>query len=135
MLYQSLTRSTHMVEYLPSRRPVYRRNQPTVRPPDDRERKAQARQEAEALFRPKPAVTETPVVSSAEPARLSPSALAPAQHETIEAPIQPERPSRQIPSAHLARIRAWVKYGMTTAQIAAVYGVDARDIARLLGKE
>jgi len=47
-----------MVENHPSRRRVYGREHAAARIPDDRERRAQARRAAEALFAPKPPVTE-----------------------------------------------------------------------------
>jgi hypothetical protein len=122
-----------MVETLPPRRRVYGRDHASARTPNDRERRIQARREAEALFVPKLPLTERPVALSAELARVSPAA--PAPRETIEAPIHPERmPARTIPAAHIARIRTWVRYGMTIDQVAAVYGVEAGEIARLLGK-
>ena len=50
--------------------------------------------------------------------------------------IAPSRSSHGavIPIVHLARIRTLVKYGMTIAHVAAIYGVDAGEIAKLLGK-
>jgi hypothetical protein len=39
-----------------------------------------------------------------------------------------------IPPAHFARIRSWVKYGMTLAQVAEVYKVPVGEIARICGK-
>jgi hypothetical protein len=38
----------------------------------------------------------------------------------------------EIPSSQFARIRAWVKYGMTAAQVAGVYGVAVGVIERIL---
>jgi hypothetical protein len=38
---------------------------------------------------------------------------------------------RKIPRSQFVRIRM-VKYGMTVAQVAKVYGVDAGEIARIL---
>lgn len=128
----------HMVENLPPRRPGYGRDHASARTPDDRERKAQARREAEALFAPKPTVTESRVASSAELAGVLSAAPASAQRKAIESSessINPERsPARAIPAIDVARIRTWLKYGMTIAQVAAVYGVDAGEIARRLGR-
>lgn len=55
--------------------------------------------------------------------------------EVVDAPVTPE-PSitREIPAAHLARIRAWVKHGMTVAQVARIYGVPVGEIERILRK-
>jgi hypothetical protein len=37
-----------------------------------------------------------------------------------------------VPSSQFARIRAWVSYGMTAAQVAGVYGVAVDAIERIL---
>ncbi len=37
-----------------------------------------------------------------------------------------------IPATHAARIRAWMKYGMTAAQVAEIYGVAAGEVERVL---
>jgi hypothetical protein len=52
-------------------------------------------------------------------------ALSPAAgHEESRAPVDSEQRVRPaIPKSQFARIRTWVDYGMTTAQVAAVYGV------------
>ena len=42
--------------------------------------------------------------------------------------------SGEIPASQLARIRTWVKYGMTVAQVAKVYGVPVDEIERVLRK-
>jgi len=39
-----------------------------------------------------------------------------------------------IPRAHFARIRSWVKYSMTIAQVAEVYRTHVGEIERILGK-
>lgn len=39
-----------------------------------------------------------------------------------------------IPAVHFARIRSWVKYGMTFAQVAEVYRVPVDEVARIFGK-
>ena len=49
-------------------------------------------------------------------------------------PIRSESPAREIPRAEFARIQAWVKYGMTAAQVAQVYGIAVTDIERILRK-
>jgi hypothetical protein len=41
-------------------------------------------------------------------------------------------PATEVPSSQFARIRAWVQYGMTPAQVAAVYGVAVGAIERIL---
>jgi len=107
---------------------------------DDRKRISRARQAAEALFTVKPAVS-TPSVSDTAPADQSarkPRVLriispAPARHEELETPVDPEpHTTPAIPAADFARIRTWVKYGMTVPQVARVYGVVAGEIERIL---
>jgi hypothetical protein len=39
---------------------------------------------------------------------------------------EPEEPA--IPAAHIARIRAWLRYGMTAAQVGEIYGVSADEV-------
>ena len=45
----------------------------------------------------------------------------------------PPRPT-VIPAGHVARIHTWVKYGMTVPQVAAIYGAEVDEVARILGK-
>ena len=108
---------------------------------DDRERVASARQAAEALFPPKRQVTEQPVPDSvppAEPSARKPRILsalppAPVRREQGAAPtISEERMTTEIPRSQFARIRVWAEYGMTAAQVAAVYGVPVGAIERIL---
>jgi hypothetical protein len=49
----------------------------------------------------------------------------------LHRPATPRRAA--IPAAHVARIRTWVKYGITVPQVAAIYGVEVDEIARILG--
>ena len=106
---------------------------------DDRERIIRARQAAEAVFSSKPPVSP-PAVQQIAPADASarkPRVLqiipptASARHDKPETPVAP--PPVEIPPAHVARIRSWVKYGMKVAQVAQVYGVPAGEIERILG--
>ncbi len=113
-----------MIENHPPRRPVYGRYHAAARAPDDRERRAQARQAAEALFAQKPAVVE--------PLADAPTPLA--QGEPIDAAASRDLGPTEIPTTHLARIRTWVRYGMTMPQVAAVYGVEVDEIRRILRK-
>jgi hypothetical protein len=108
---------------------------------DDRERVASARQAAEALFPPKRQVTEQPVPDSvppAEPSARKPRILralppAPVRGKQGEASaISEERMTTEIPRSQFARIRVWAEYGMTAAQVAAVYGVAVGVIERIL---
>jgi hypothetical protein len=110
---------------------------------DDRARIAKARQEAEALFTSKRSIKEPSVPDPLAPVDQSPRkprilrALSPA-------PVRPEkgaalvssgqRIQTEIPSSQFARIRTWVKYGMTAAQVAGIYGVAVDVIERILRK-
>jgi hypothetical protein len=119
-----------------------RQQQPRPRG-DDREQITRARQAAEALFTSKP----PPVSTRAVPQSLTPtdrstrtprvlpilSPAAPVRHEEREMSAAPElQTMREIPRSQFGRIRTLVKYGMTVAQVAKVYGVAADEIARIL---
>ena len=125
----------YMSENHPPRRPGYGRDTSARPYPDDRERMAQARQAAEALFTPTPPVTEKLSVDQpARQPRVLETAPPPARREAIKvAAVSPE-PPMPIPPAYFARIRSWVKYGMTLAQVAEVYKVPVGEIARIFGK-
>ena len=107
---------------------------------DTRERSISARQAAEALFTPKPQRVEPPVRGAApadeavrKPRVLAIAASGSVPHNEPAAPISAKPPvAPVIPAEQLARIRAWMKYGMTTAQVAEVYGVAAGEIERIL---
>jgi hypothetical protein len=106
---------------------------------DDRERIASARQAAEALFTSGKQVIEHPgSVPPSEPSPRKPRilrALPPAPSSRDQAAVlysSEERAATQVPSSQFARIRAWVEYGMTAAQVAAVYGVAVGAIERIL---
>jgi hypothetical protein len=100
---------------------------------DDREQITRARQAAEALFRSKPPVSGPSVPASApadqsarKPRVLQIISPVPVRHEERETPASPEpQTMRKIPRSQFVRIRTLVKYGMTVAQVAKVYGVDA----------
>ena len=58
---------------------------------------------------------------------------APVRDEKDKAPVESqERITSEIPTSQFARIRAWVKYGMSVAQVAGVYGVAVDVIERIL---
>ena len=40
----------------------------------------------------------------------------------------------EIPRSQFARVRTWVKYGMTASQAAEVYGVAVGEVERILRK-
>jgi hypothetical protein len=109
---------------------------------DDRERITRARQAAEALFTSKPPVSELPgsepLPPAEEPTRkprvlriISPTA--PVTHKGVEPPAKlAARARRAIPRSQFARIRTWVKYGMTVSEVAKIYGAAVGDIERIL---
>jgi len=108
---------------------------------DDRERSNRARQAAEALFAPKPPTAAAPVSPAGPaseqliPAPLVPSRRAAVRREAVVPSTGPQPPvSGDIPASQLARIRTWVRYGMTVAQVAKVYGVPPDEIERVLRK-
>ena len=52
-----------------------------------------------------------------------------------KAPVIPEpQTTREVPRSQFPRVRSWVKYGMTAAQVAEVYRVAVDDIERILRK-
>jgi hypothetical protein len=108
---------------------------------DDREQITRARQAAEALFRSKPPVSgpSVPASAPADQSVRKPRVLqiipptVPVRHEERETPAAPEpQTMRKIPRSQFVRIRTLVKYGMTVAKVAKVYGVDAGELARIL---
>ncbi len=111
---------------------------------DDRARVARAREAAEALFAPKPPAAESktpPSRQSAGPSAREPRVLAPtpppAPLDQAPNPSSTTRPKRTpaIPRSQFARIRSWVEYGMTIAQVAQVYGVADGVIERILRQD
>jgi hypothetical protein len=107
--------------------------------PDNRDRMMGVRQAAEALFAPKPKRVEPSIgeVAPAGEAVRKPCVLAaigaiPAEHAEPKEALAKPAGKPLIPTAHVARIRAWLTYGMTTAQVAEMYGVAAGEIERVL---
>lgn len=127
-----------MIGNQPPRRSGYGRDDSARPYPDDRERMSRARQAAEALFAAKPPVTEKPSIHQPDrqPRVLETALPAPVPREVSEAAVSPEPPMlpAAIPAVHVARIRSWVKYGMTFAQVAEVYRVPVDEVARIFGK-
>ena len=102
---------------------------------DDREQIMSARQVAEALFTPKPEVTEQPVSDPSQSAKArQPRVLpvlppAPIRRRTVDAPTTPEPATApDIPAKKWARLRTLVKYGMTVSQVADLYNVPVETI-------
>jgi hypothetical protein len=109
---------------------------------DDRERINRARQTAEALFTlkrqvPEPSVSGSPSAdqSARKPRVLGISRPAPNRLAEVKAAVSPEpQTTREVPRSQFPRIRSWVKYGMTAAQVAEVYEAAVDDIERILRK-
>jgi hypothetical protein len=125
---------------------------------DDRERITRARQTAEALFPQKPAVSKPSVSATprtdqpARKPRVLPiiSSSATDAEAVVGPPLEKTQADAQqhlgkeigaerqttpaIPQAHFSRIRNWVKYGMTIAQVANIYQTHVGEIERILGK-
>ena len=107
---------------------------------DDRERILRARQAAEALFGSKPPVTK-PSTSTGTTGgqiprkpRVLPVIRPPARRDDRgKAPITVDlETTSSIPKSDFARIRTWLKYGMTVRQVADLYGVSADQLERTL---
>jgi len=119
---------------------LFSRNRQSYPRGDDRERIRQARQAAEALFTKPQVGTQSvsdagPTAETARKPRALPmiSPLVPALPDGSETAIaRSPSASEIIPRSQLARIRAWVKYGMTIAQVAQVCGVAVAEIERIL---
>ena len=103
----------------------------------DREQIIGARQAAEALFAPKrqsfKQLDQQAIPPSGEPIRR-PRVLAitPTVSGHPQEPGAPRPAKPKISKSQFARIRAWLQYGMTTEQVAEVYGVHVGEIARIL---
>jgi hypothetical protein len=124
-----------------------RRQQPYPRD-ETQARLASARLAAEALFAAKPAVEEpTPVPGpeAAETPVRRPRILSIVPRAAVRPPpaADPPRPAPNrrkprlphvIPREQHSRIRTWVTYGMTAAEVAAVYGAAIGEVERILGK-
>jgi hypothetical protein len=75
-------------------------------------------------------------VPSADPTARKPRILSavPAQPIHVEAtkPVAPAKPHQKIPASQFGRIRTWLKYGMTIAQVAELYGATVGDVESIL---
>ena len=108
---------------------------------DDREQIVRARSAAEALFAPKPQITEQPVSETLQPPNsrkprvlpiLPPARL---RQKTADAPAASEQPAApEIPVNKRSRVRTLVKYGMSVSQAADLYRVPVETIERILRK-
>jgi hypothetical protein len=113
---------------LDRRRPLSPRN-------DERERITRARRAAEALFKSNRQLIKQSLsdsLPSVDQAGRKPRVLK-ALSPAAGAPVDSEQRIRPaIPKSQFARIRTWVEYGMTAAQVAAVYGVAVDVIEGIL---
>ena len=105
----------------------------------DRERITRARQAAEALFAVKPPVNVPSVQDTAadqslrKPRVLRVTSSPPTGDKELKASVSLEPTTTpSIPPAHFARIRTWMRYGMTIAEVAATYGLAVDELARIL---
>jgi hypothetical protein len=120
--------------------PLLSQNHQQTRRTDDRDRVTEARRAAEALFISKPRVSAPSAadVGAVEETARKPRVLPIISSSGSALPHEPETsttpalPAGDIPSSQLARIRSWVKYGMTVAQVAQVCGVAVAEIERVL---
>src|SRR5262249_23616269 len=105
---------------------------------EDRKPITNARQAAEALFAPKRLNSDPRRPPKAGTPRVLPalkSTTTIRQETAAGAPPVVEQPASPEISAKVARrIQTLVKYGMTVAQVAGVYGVPVETIARILRK-
>ena len=109
---------------------------------DDRAHMRVARQAAEALFRPKAPAQTRPAPDAPHPANQSTKrprilrAVEPAPRNPehlVVAPLAAGTPAApSIPPSELPRIKTWLKYGMTMAEVAQLYGLAIHDLERLL---
>jgi hypothetical protein len=112
-----------------------------------------AREVAEALFKPRQSILQpkAPIevvsapATAAEAPRRKPRIFAaqppvPVRHEPSSPPtkVKPKskraavaRPAKKIAEAHHGRIRTLAAYGMTLEQVAELYDVPVRDIAKI----
>jgi hypothetical protein len=107
---------------------------------DDHDRITTARRAAEALFASKPRASAPSVADDgavdqmARKPRVLPIIRSPAPvlSDEPKTATAPTAPTGKIPRSQFARIRSWVKYGMTIAQAAQVCGVAVAEIERIL---
>ena len=119
-----------------------RRHQPSQPRGDDRERISKARQAAEALFTSQapvsgPSDPDSPPAdqSARKPRVLAIEPVPSVRRDEVETPVIPElQATREIARSQFAHIRTLIKYGMTVAQVAEVYGAAVSEIEHILRK-
>ncbi|MBO0739680.1 MAG: hypothetical protein J2P48_24595 [Alphaproteobacteria bacterium] len=119
---------------------MFSRRPPISPPHEERERITRARRAAEALFKANRPISDPPAPepstrnaqSARQPRVLRALSKTPARPDR-DAPVNSgRRPLPEIPASQFARIRGWVKYGMTAGQVAALYGVAVDVIERII---
>jgi hypothetical protein len=110
----------------------------------DRQRITRAREAAEALFAPKRPVAKTLEAVDSRPANptaqksrvlsVTPPPVASGEKTEPITRSEPQTLAPGMPASLVARIRSWVKYGMTARQVAEVTGIAAGEIERVLRK-
>jgi hypothetical protein len=126
-----------MTEYHHSDRDGYAGATPQRTGYVDRSDINRARQAAEALFAPKaqgrePAAPDRSTDQTVRRPRIL--SAVPPRIDNVKEQVDPV-PSKlreRIPGSHLARIRTFLKYGMTIPQVAEVYGVTIGDVETIL---
>jgi hypothetical protein len=129
-------RARQAAEALFAPKPGDRAPTATARPVIDRRTPAPAATARPVIDRrtPAPAATARPVIDRRTLAPAASAALPAISRKRADAAAKPAASANQgVPAAHATRIRTWLKYGMTVAEVAAVYGVPAGEIERLLG--
>jgi hypothetical protein len=120
-----------MTENHPPRRLGGHSAKPGDRYPSDRERIDRARQAAEALFSQKPPVAKPPL--AAKPALAArPQPMPPVRREPAVPSAAESAVTGEISATQAARIRTWVKYGMSAAEVAKICGLPVDEIERVL---
>jgi len=110
---------------------------------NDGRRQASVHEAAEALFRPREPQSDSVTPAAAAPndqstrkPRVLAAVSAPSkQHEPTETVVGMKKPAATpatIPASHAARIRTWIRYGMTRAQVAAIYGAEVDQVRQVL---
>jgi hypothetical protein len=116
---------------------------------NNRDKIDRARQAAEALFKPTrepgpPQAAENAAGSTEQQSKRQPRifTIPPQRPATAEAETPPKpKPSPRepatrrrgaVPPSQIGRVRALATYGMTTAQVAELYGVTVDEIERVL---
>jgi len=96
-----------------------------------------AREAAEAVFKPKQQVSPSEIIAPVEKQRRQPRILSvskTAESRPGNTPVVTSTTERDrvTPGIEIPRIRTWIKYGMTIAQAAKMYGLTVGELKDLL---